>query len=289
MRPELTIKNFDVKLEQNLNRHFHPMFRDARAEEARRSLREIVGENAWSGDLLNTRDVATLYALVEERKLRIPVEEDLDSHNNQRFLAEAIKKTGLELGMREGDFDRTFANTRILNQMLADTSVGTYSRMGMDRIVGVYEGSGKENELLSPEHIQPISAIVASQLSRVPKQLKARGEQKAKPAPKRLEKPAPAAKEPTANAFTKRWDAIEAYCASIEDMEPNGITQFIGEGPKSALNLDKDQFDSKLNYARKALGWTDTDTPEAQKLLDGLQADYAKFHTARESGGVKRG
>jgi len=97
--------------------------------------------------------------------------------------------------MREGDFDRKFANMRIVNQLLADNNIGIYSRMGMDRIVGTYEGNGKKDELITPEHVRPISAIVASQLERVPKQLKTRA------APKPAAKPAPAPKSSSPAAF----------------------------------------------------------------------------------------
>jgi len=44
----------------------------------------------------------------------------------------------------------------------------------------------------------------------------------------------------------------------------------------------------KIETARKALGWTDIDTPETQKLLNGLQVDYNKFHEQRELGGRQR-
>jgi hypothetical protein len=45
---------------------------------------------------------------------------------------------------------------------------------------------------------------------------------------------------------------------------------------------------SKCSLARKSLSWNQADSPEAQKLIDGLETAYKKHHEKRALGGIKR-
>jgi hypothetical protein len=283
MKKELTVQNFTSDLSTALSTRFHPQMKDARLKEVTLSLRSIIGESAWQHDLLDKRDIATLYAVIETRKLKIPASEDPDSHMTQHWLGQLVKDTGIKLGMREHDFeDQRLVNRTVLNLLLsAEPPIPSLKTVDFDAIVNRYAGSDTRGNLIDPDLLPPENPLI---IKRKPER---KSHEKPDHKPRAEKRQVLAAAEPSHKLFDRRWEALQAY-ATANEMDADGITSFIARGTKEAINLDQESFMSKCSLARKSLSWNQADSPEAQKLIDGLETAYKKHHEKRALGGIKR-
>lgn len=277
-KQELTVSNFKSNLRVALQTRFHPMNVEARLTEVSNTLRSIIGESAWEHELLNKRDIATLYAVIEGRKLKIPASEDPDSHNTQHWLGKLVKDTGQKFGMREYDFeDQKLVNWGAVNMLLSAEPERTIRATDFDAIVSKYDGPDTRHALIDPDLLPPENPLVI----------------KRKPEPKPRAKPEPKAakpltpKEPSTRAFENRWDALQVE-ADAQEMDADGITCFIADGQKQALALSPEAFQERCETAKKVMKQVGVESPKAERLLDEIAAAHTKYHENRALGGIKR-
>lgn len=276
MKNKLTVKNFTTKLNEALSKRFIPINADARAQEASNTLRSLIGENAWDHGLISERDIATLYAVIDERKRRIPANEDRDGHDNQLWLAQLVKETGLKFDMREYDFENPkMINKAAMNLLLSAEPVPIMRSTNYDAIVGRY--AGPKGGLVNPDLLPDVNPLVM----------------KKKQEPKPREKPEPrtakslTSKEPSTRAFENRWDALQVE-AQAQEMDSDGITCFIADGQKQALALTPEAFREKCATAKRVMKQVGVDSPKAEKLVDEIAAAHEAYHAKRELGGVSK-
>lgn len=277
-KEELTVTSFKKNLRKAIETRFHPIHVDARLTEVSNTLRSIVGESAWEHDLLNKWDVATLYAVIEGRKLKIPANEDRDSHDAQRWLGQLVKDTGEKLGMREHDFeDPKLVNRSIVNTLLSAEPEPAMRATNFDTIVAKYDGPDTRGALINPYLLPPVNPLVIRR--------KPEPKPRAKLEPKAAESLTP--KEPSTRAFENRWNSLQALADDLE-MDRDGITCFLGNGQKEALALDPELFQERCATAKRVLKQVGVASKEADKLLNEIAAAHETHHTKRQSGGVAR-
>ena len=277
-KQELTVSNFKSNLRAALQTRFHPMNVEARLTEVSNTLRSIIGESAWEHELLDKRDIATLYAVIEGRKLKIPASEDPDSHSTQHWLGKLVKDTGQKFGMREYDFeDKKLVNWGAVNMLLSAEPEAQIRATDFSAIVSGYDGPDTRNSLIDPNLLPPENPLVMRR--------KPEPKPRAKPEPKAAKPLTP--KEPSTRAFENRWEALQAE-ADAQEMDADGITCFIADGQKQALALSPEAFQERCETAKKVMKQVGVNSPKAEKLLDEIAAAHETHHIKRQSSGISK-
>ena len=285
---ELTPTNFLASLDAQLGNRFHPTMRESRIEEARRALRDIVGENAWDKGILNAHDIVTLYYVADGRQANYTQMHDDENAIAMRYVRNLIKDTGVEtFGMRDNDFAKQKADMRQVDRMLNDPGIAIKTT-NPDTIVEPVKGGGKRGLFSEKIHAET-----------TPESRRIRPAEAAKHTKKHTKKENAVAQAnepktsrgelvdfPTARPiqqFSKRWEAIAEFCLA-NDMNEDGLTSFFAKGPISAMQLDQATFTKNYETATKALGWMGVDSKQSRKLLSNLADAYHDIQQARESG-----
>lgn len=277
---------------------FGGVFLDDAARRCRLSLQEIIGPVMWEKDIVDNRDIVTLYQYFKHdeayhKEQQVEVESPSESENHRfaaeqsHFIAERIDFLAERYyGLHRSELDGPYA-TKTVERMVNRyaVTVAPISQLDYGRLVGgpVLGGESRLSlmdattaERLAPEsprvvgRIRPTDAAPTLAVPRVTTV---------------AVKPAPELRDPAAirQDYKDCWAELDALCKT------HGLTRGIvtltnTETATPWLNVKPELFTKNINEARTTAHDLDL-PPNASKLLDRVNELHAEFQQTKQVAG----